>query len=239
MIGNFFNTILVYPLLNLLVFFYNYIPDIGIVIILVTVLIRLLLLPSFHKGLRHQKELQDLQPKMNEVKERFKDDKERQAKALMELYSVHKVNPLSSCLPLLIQLPVLIALYQVFIQSLNGQPLMGLYAFIPKPEHIDPMFLGFLNLANKNIILAAVAAILQFFQSKMLLPKIKTADPTSKMMSAQTLYVLPILTFVFGIQFPAGLTLYWVVTTLFGIAQQFYFLRKETKQILSDPNAAK
>src|SRR3989338_2887446 len=112
---DFFNQILVFPLLNLLVFFYNFIPDIGVVIILLTVLVRLVLLPSFHKSLKHQKALQDLQPKMNEIKEKYKNDKEQQAKAMMELYSAHKVNPLSSCLPLLIQLPILIALYQVFI----------------------------------------------------------------------------------------------------------------------------
>src|SRR3989338_6616349 len=127
---NFFNQILVYPLLNLLVFFYNFIPDIGVVIILVTVLVRLALLPSFHKSLKHQKALQDLQPKMNEIKEKHKDDKEQQAKAMMELYKVHKVNPLSSCLPLLLQLPLLIALYQVCIRSLDGSKLNGLYSFV-------------------------------------------------------------------------------------------------------------
>src|SRR3989338_6875902 len=97
--AHWFNSILVYPLLNLLVFFYNFIPDIGVVIILITVLVRLALLPSFHKSLKHQKALTALQPKMNEIKEKHKDNKEAQAKALMELYSVHKVNPLSSCLP--------------------------------------------------------------------------------------------------------------------------------------------
>src|SRR5882672_7020257 len=95
MILQFFKDILVYPLINLLVFLYHYIPDIGVVIILLTVLIRLLLLPSFHKSLKHQRALQKLQPKMDEIKEKYKDDKEAQAKAMMELYSVHKVNPLS------------------------------------------------------------------------------------------------------------------------------------------------
>lgn len=229
----FFRTILLYPLLNLLVFFYNFIPDIGVVIILITVLVRLLLLPSFHKGLKHQKELQLLQPKMNEVKEKYKDDKERQAKALMELYSVHKVNPLNSCLPILVQLPILIALYQVFIKALNGQTLQGLYPFVANPGTLNTVFLGFLDLANKNVYLAAIAAILQFFQSRMMLPKNQAQDATTKMMAVQTVYVLPVLTFVFGIQFPAGLMLYWITSTLFGIAQQYYFLRKEAKQILN------
>lgn len=232
MIGNIFNQILIYPLLNLLVFFYNYIPDIGVVIILITVLVRLVLLPSFHKSMKHQKALADLQPKMNEIREKYKDDKERQAKAMMELYSVHKVNPLSSCLPLLIQLPILIALYQVFIRSLNGQGLPGIYGFIPTPDHIDPMFLNLINLKGKNIWMPAMAALLQFWQSKITLPKTAGSDQMSKMMGLQAMYMFPVLTFFIGLQLPAGLTLYWIVTTLFGVAQQYYILRKETKEVL-------
>src|SRR5258708_3379619 len=125
--ANWFNLILVYPLLNLLVFFYHYIPDIGIVIVLITVLIRILLLPSFHRQLKSQKAMQDLQPKINELKEKFKGDKAGETQAMMELYKKHDFNPMSSCLPLLIQFPILIALYRVFIQSLNGKELVGLY----------------------------------------------------------------------------------------------------------------
>lgn len=227
MIGDLFNQILVYPLLNLLVFFYNFIPDIGVVIIMLTVLVRLALLPSFHKSLKHQKALSDLQPKMNDIKEKYKNDKEQQAKALMELYSTHKVNPLSSCLPLLIQLPILIALYQVFIQSLNGVNLQGIYSFIPRPDYIDPMFFNLINLKERNIWMPAIAAGLQYFQSRLSQPKTAAGDQMSKIMSMQALYMFPILTFFIGLQFPAGLTLYWIVTTLFGIGQQYYILRKE------------
>src|SRR3989344_7723784 len=107
--AHWFNLILVYPLLNLLVFAYHYIPDIGVVIILITVLSRLVLLPSFHKSLKHQKLMQNLQPKINEIKEKYKGDKQAEMQAMMELYKQHDFNPLSSCLPLLIQLPILIA----------------------------------------------------------------------------------------------------------------------------------
>lgn len=229
---HFFNTILVYPLLNLLVFFYNYIPDIGVVIILITILVRLVLLPSFHKSLKHQKVLTALQPKMDEIKHKYKNDKEQQARAMMELYSTHKVNPVSSCLPLLLQLPILIALYQVFIQSLNGSALQGLYPFIQNPGVINPMFLNWLNLAHPNLILGIVAGIAQYFQAKMMLPKVPSTDPTAKMMSYQTLYFLPAITILLGARFPAGLTIYWIVTTMFGIAQQYYILRKEANEAL-------
>lgn len=232
-IGHIFNLILVYPLLNLLVFFYHYIPDIGVVIILLTVLIRLLLLPSFHKSLKQQRAMSVLQPKMNEIKEKYKDDKEGQAKAMMELYQVHKVNPLSSCLPLLIQLPILIALYRVFIQSLDGSKLAGLYPFIKAPSSINPMFLHWINLSHTNVYMAVLAGVLQYFQSRLMLPKTPSTDPTAKMMKYQTLYFLPAVTILLGIRFPAGLTLYWVITTLFGVAQQYYILRKEAKQALT------
>lgn len=230
---NVFKIILVFPLLNLLVFFYNFIPDIGVVIILITVLVRLALLPSFHKSLKHQKALAELQPKMNEIRQKHKDNKEAQAKALMELYSVHKVNPLSSCLPLLIQLPILIALYEVFIQSLNGKTLEGIYPFIKMPQDISPVFLGVVNLAHTSIWLAAIAAALQYWQARISLPKVAALDSTSKIMSYQTLYVLPIFTLILGMRFPAGLTLYWIVTTLFGIAQQYYILKKEAREALA------
>ena len=232
-IGHFFNLIFVFPLLNLLVFLYNYIPDIGVVIILVTVVVRLLLFPSFHKSLKHQRALSALQPKMHEIREKYKDDKEAQAKAMMELYKVHKVNPMSSCLPLLIQLPILIGLYQVFMRSLNGKELVGLYSFVHAPAAIDPVFLHWINLAHANIIMAVIAGVLQYYLSRISLPPAQATDQMSKMLSYQTLYFLPLITIVFGARFPAGLTLYWVVTTLFGIGQQYYILHKEAKEALA------
>src|SRR3989338_65550 len=111
-----FNTILVQPLFNLLVFFYNLIPghDLGMAIIVLTVVIKLVLYPLSRQSIRSQKALKDLQPKMDALKKQYKDNKEKQAKAMMELYKTEKVNPLSSCLPLLIQLPFLIAVFHVF-----------------------------------------------------------------------------------------------------------------------------
>lgn len=237
--------VLFLPLLNLLVFFYHYIPDIGVVIILLTVLSRLVLLPSFHKSLKQQKTMQTLQPKIDEIKAKYKDDKQGEMQAIMELYKKHDFNPLSSCLPLLIQFPILIALYQVFIRSLNGSQLQGLYSFVPHIPAINPMFLHFLDLSKQSVVLAVVAAILQHIQTRMILPKGQIQDPTAKMTSYMTLYYLPLITIVlgvkiafnlggsvkhFGVGLPSGLVLYWVVTTLFSIGQQYYILRKEAKE---------
>jgi len=217
------------PLLNLLVYFYNVIPghDIGIVIIFLTLLIRLALAPSFHKSLKSQKAMNDLQPKLNEVREKHKNDREGQAKAMMQLYKEHKINPFSSCLPLLIQLPILIGLYQVFNNALGGGELTGLYSFVQHPGVIDPEFLGLVNLSQPSIIFGILAGLAQFWQSKLMMPKTTVGqDSTVRMMQVQTTYVLPIITVIIATRLPAGLPLYWIVTTLFAVGQQYYIMRK-------------
>ena len=220
----FYNNIIYYPLLNLLVWFYNIIPghDIGIVIVLLTLLIRLALAPSFHKSLKSQKAMNDLQPKLNDLREKHKDDKEAQARAMMGLYKEHKINPLGSCLPLLIQLPILIGLYQVFSKALGGHELLGLYGFVKSPGTINPLFLGLINLAKPSIALGVLAGLAQFWQSKMMMPKTQSADSTTKIMSMQTTYVLPVVSAIIAVRLPAGLPLYWIVTTLFAVGQQYY-----------------
>lgn len=219
------------PLLNLLVFFYNMIPghDVGVVIIVVTVLIRLLLAPSFHKSLKSQKAMNDLQPKLNELREKHKGNKEAEAKAMMDLYKEHKINPLGSCLPLLIQLPILIGLYQVFNSALGGQELQGLYSFVSAPANgIDPNFFGLINLSKPSWVFGVIAGLAQFWQSKLMMPNSATnQDATAKIMSMQTMYVLPIISVFISLNLPAGLPLYWIVTTLFAVGQQYYIMRKQ------------
>ncbi len=221
-----YHEIIYRPLLNLLIYFYNVIPDMGVVIILLTVLIRLVLAPSFHKSLKSQKAMTALQPKLNEVREKHKDNKEAQARAIMDLYKEHKINPLSSCLPLLIQLPLLIALYQVFSKALHNN-LQGLYAFVHAPTSINPFFVHLIDLSKPNIILAVFAGALQFWQSKMMMAKADGGDATAKAMAIQTTYVLPVLSVVIAWKLPAGLPLYWIVTTLFAILQQYYIMRQQ------------
>ena len=227
-----YNEIIYRPLLNLLVFFYHYIPDIGVVIVLLTILIRLLMAPSFHRSLKSQKAMAELQPKLNAVKEKYKNDKEGQARAMMELYKEHKINPLSSCLPLLVQFPILIALYQVFSKALNNH-LTGLYSFVPKPETINPLFLHLMDLSKPSIVLGVLAGLAQFWQSKMMLPKASAGeqDATTKAIQMQTTYFLPIVSVVIAVKLPAGLPLYWLVTTLFAVGQQYWLAKRQpTKQ---------
>jgi YidC/Oxa1 family membrane protein insertase len=184
-----------------------------------------------HKTLKSQKAMNALQPKLNEIKEKYKDNKEGQAKAMMELYKEHKVNPLSSCLPLLVQFPILIALYQVFSKALKGN-LDGLYHFVMRPEMIDPRFLHLIDLSKPNIIFAVLAGLAQYWQSKMMMPKTAGSDATAKALALQTVYVLPAISIFIALKLPAGLPLYWMVTTLFAIAQQYYIMRKPADEIV-------
>lgn len=236
MLSTLYNDILYRPLLNLLVFFYNVIPghDIGAVIILVTIVIRLLLAPSFHKSLKSQKAMNDLQPKLTELREKHKEDKEALAKATMGLYKEHKINPLSSCLPLLIQLPILIALYQVFRIALGGHDLVGLYSFVKNPGFINPKFLNLIDLSKSSPVFAVIAGLSQFWQSKIMMPaQTGKQDATAKAMSMQMTYLLPVVSIVVAWKLPAGLPLYWIVTTLFAVGQQYYIRRQQPKAVMN------
>ena len=143
-----FNLILYQPLFNALVLLYQYLPgrDFGIAVIVLTILTKIIFYPFGTKAIRSQKNLQDLQPKLQEIQSKYKDDKEKQVKETMELYKREKVSPFSGCLPLLVQFPILIALYQVFWKGLQPEQMINLYSFVANPGVIDPSFLGLINL---------------------------------------------------------------------------------------------
>jgi YidC/Oxa1 family membrane protein insertase len=233
-----FNTIFYQPLFNLLVWFYNVIPghDIGVAIVLLTILIKFILYPFSLQAIRAQKALAELQPKMDELKVKYKGQKEEMSKAMMNLYKENKVNPLSSCFPVLIQLPFLIAVYRVFIHGLSSQGLENLYSFISNPGYINAVSMGFLDLSKPNIILAILAGAAQFWQAKMMpraKPVIKT--PGSKdegmaaMMNKQMMYFMPVITVFIGATLPGGLTFYWFLTTLLTAVQQYFYFKKDKK----------
>lgn len=232
-----FNEFLTKPIFNLLIFLYDVIPgnDLGVAIIGLTVLIKAILFPLSHQSIKNQKALQELQPKIEEIKKKFKDNKEAQAREMMELYKREKVNPLSSCLPLLVQLPFLIAVFHVFNSGLNTQSLDMLYSFVPKPTELNTWTLGFLDLAKSNYVLAFLTGAAQFWQTKMLIhtkqPKVEGSKDENMMasMNKQMMYFMPIITVVISVSLPSGLVLYWFVTTLLTILQQkFIFKNKKS-----------
>ncbi|OHB23551.1 MAG: hypothetical protein A3I22_02125 [Parcubacteria group bacterium RIFCSPLOWO2_02_FULL_40_12] len=233
-----FNTILYVPFFNLLVFLYNTIAfgDFGAAIILLTLIIRLFLSPLSIKTFRSQKALSELQPKVKEIQSKFKNDSQQQTKQIMDLYRQHNVNPFSGCLPLIIQLPILIALYKVSIAGFGGDSLSVLYSFIEHPVSLNLISLGFIDLAKRSIPLALIAGVGQFLQTKLslsssknqILQKDQKANPLTSM-NQQMLYFLPVITIIVSMSFPAGLPLYWIATTIFSIFEQTYINRIKSK----------
>ncbi|OGY44533.1 MAG: hypothetical protein A2729_01745 [Candidatus Buchananbacteria bacterium RIFCSPHIGHO2_01_FULL_39_14] len=230
-----FNLILFQPLFNLLIFLYNFIPghDLGLAIIILTVIIKLILYPLAQQSLKSQKALQELQPKLDSLKKQFGHDKEKLAKEMMVLYKQEKVNPLSSCLPLLIQLPFLIAVYRVFASGLDPENLKWLYPFVTSPQTINAISFGFLDLAKPNLVLAVLTGLAQFWQSKMLIvgrpPKGMSGakdEQMMAMMNKQMLYFMPVFTVLISVRLPSGLVLYWLVMTLLTIFQQHFIFKK-------------
>mgnify|MGYP001574904065 FL=1 len=230
MISYLFNEIFYKPLFNGLIFLYNIIPnhDMGISIIVLTIVIRLMLWPLTNKGIKSQKALAALQPKIEEIKKKFKDNKEAQAKALMAIYSENKINPLTGILPLLIQIPIIIALWQVFLNSINSD-FSSIYTFIKAPIEIQTVFLGLFDLTKRSMLLAVIAGVLQYFQTKMIMPSYTKATegrPSGsadfgRIMSKQMLYFGPVISMVIFWTLPAALPLYWIIVTLMTILQQY------------------
>lgn len=233
-ISLFFQEVLCRPLFNLLILLYNIIPghDFGLAIILSTIIIKILLIPSSRSAIRSQKDLTELQPKIKEIQEKYKSDKEKQGLALMELYKAHKINPFGGFLTLLVQIPILIALYRVFWTGLDPDKLNGLYSFIRHPGVINPFFLGIIDLSKASPILAVLAGISQFIQTRMMTPKLKKIDhkaDTMSLVNQQMLYMMPFLTIIIVWKLPGGLPLYWTVITLFSIIQQYFVLKKRNE----------
>jgi YidC/Oxa1 family membrane protein insertase len=223
-----YQTLLYIPILNLTVGLYDFLfHDFGLAIVALVVLVRGALWPLTHRSLQNQKAMMDLQPKLKALQLQYKDNKEEQAKATMALYAENKVSPLSSCLPLLVQLPLFIALYRVLSAGLKSEHLDQLYGFVPNPGSISTMAFGFLDLSKASIPVAVLAAGAQYLQARMLQRKdVKVHTEGSKdedtmaMMNKQMLYMMPAMTLFIGWKLPAGLTLYWLLTNLAMVAQQ-------------------
>lgn len=227
---SFYNAVFYQPIFNILVLLYNFIPgrDLGVAIIVLTVLFRVVMLPLSLKAAVTQKKFGELQPKVKEIQEKFKNNKDQQARELLALYQKEKVNPFAGILPLLVQIPVLLALFQVFGKGLRAEHISNLYWFVENPGNLNPLFLQFLNLGQSSLWVGIVAGVFQFIQSKQMVPR-KAAqtqkDFASSMQTSMT-YFFPFITIWFLSSLPAAVGLYWVATTLFSIWQQRYINKK-------------
>jgi YidC/Oxa1 family membrane protein insertase len=231
-----FHTIFTVPLYNALVFLTTLLGgNIGLGVIALTLVVKLVLSPLSHASIKSQIEQKKLQPLVDNLKKQYPDQKEQSAK-LMELYKEHKTNPFAGCLLLLLQLPVIIALYRVFLGSatLSGTEL---YSFVHLPAMIHTVFLG-INMSARNIILAILAGLSQFLQMHFSPSMQNVAKPTNtddksalmaSSMTTSMKYTMPIMIAFFGYAVPAAVTLYWIISNVFMIAQERYVLRRSKK----------
>lgn len=233
-----FNLFFYEPLYNGLVFLIGIMPwaDVGIVVILFTCIVKLILFPLSKKSVLTQIRMKEIQPELDLIKEKYKENKQEQALKVMALYKEKKVNPFSGILLIFIQIPIIFALYFVFLKG--GLPEINtelLYSFIKIPKSIDISFLGLMDITQKSYAMAFFAALTQFFQVKFAMPQIRKTDNISKpnsfkddlakSMSIQMKYILPVIIFFISRGLPAVVALYWTTSNLFAIGQELYLRR--------------
>jgi len=230
LLSDIFNKILYQPLLNVLVFLYQFLPgsDLGIAVIVLTILVRLFLLPFTMRALRSQKKMAALQTKTKEIQAREKD-KEKQMAEIMNLYGQENINFFDSLIPLLIQFSLLMALYRVFLRGFGSETLDFLYNFIVRPSEVNMIFLGSIDLSAPNLVLAIIAGIMQLIQFKTM-PQTQSNKDATKAMGPIS-YFMAIFIFMIVLRMPSIVGLYIVTTTIFTIVQQ-YFLYQNDKQTI-------
>lgn len=213
------------PLLWGLVFLSSNLPgqDLGFAIILLTLIVKIILFPLTHKTLKTQAVMKKLEPDIKKIQSDNKNNKEEQAKKLMELYRSHGVNPFSGFFGLFIQLPILIALYHIFWKGLSIIPV-----------GVNTVFLGFITLTEASVGMAALASLSQFWQAKLAVPPspVKPTEGTdmSRMMQKQMMYVFPVIIFMIAYKLPAAVSLYWTAMNIFAILHEAY-VRYKAKTI--------
>jgi YidC/Oxa1 family membrane protein insertase len=228
------------PLYNGLVAFINIIPyhDVGLAVILFTCVIKIIIFPLSQQSIKTQFEMKKIEPELNDIKIKFKDDKQAQAEKVMQLYKDKGINPFAGILLMLIQLPILIALYWVFLKG--GLPKIDqatIYSFTKIPETINMIFLG-ADVTKASILFAFFVALAQFLQMQITIPKPPKriegkdskdpgfSDELAKSMNVQMKYVMPIVMFFVAKSFPLVVSLYLITSSLFAIGQELYVRRK-------------
>lgn len=230
-----FHNLVYTPLYNALIGILDLGPwiDMGIAVIVLTILVKLLLFPLSLKAARTQRVLKELEGPMKEIREKYKDDREQQGRKLLDLYKEKNVNPFSGFITLFIQLPVILGLYFVFLKG--GLPEVDtslLYSFIPDPGTVSMLFLGVVDMAAKSVPLAALAGITQFFQAHYALPKPapRSEKPSfqedlMRSMHVQMKYVLPVIVAFVAYIATAAVALYWITSNIFAIGQEIHVKR--------------
>lgn len=234
-----FHNIFYAPLYNGLVYFINITPfnNVGLAVVLFTCIIKVIIFPLSQQSIKTQFEMKRIEPEINNIKKKYENDKKLQAEKTMQLYKDKGINPFSGILLMLIQLPILIALYWVFLQG--GFPKIDettIYSFTKIPEIINMDFFG-INVAEKSIVFALLVAVAQFLQMQITIPQInKTeskdnkkpnfSDELARSMNMQMKYVMPIIMFFIAKTLPLVVSLYLITSSLFAIGQELYIRSK-------------
>jgi YidC/Oxa1 family membrane protein insertase len=272
MLANIFTTVIVQPIFNLLVFIYAILPghNFGLAIILFTLIVRLLMWPLVKKQLNHAKAMRELQPEIKKIKLAAKGDRQKESQMTMELYKEREINPFASIGILIVQLPVLIGLYSGLSRIIKNphvvisfsyswmHSLSWLQTLSHNIHQFDDSLLGFVNLGRKAagpsgvywpaIVIVALAALAQYFQSKQLMPQNKDARSLRQILREAgqgrqadqtevnaavgrgTMFLIPGMVFLFGLNFAAALPLYWLSTSAIAYIQQSRLLREDADE---------
>jgi YidC/Oxa1 family membrane protein insertase len=233
------NAIVYKPLYNALILLIGILPgnSVGGAIILLTLFVKIVLYPLTGKSIKAQRQMRELEPDLKRIRDAHKDDRQKQAKLTMELYQQHKVTPLSGCLPILVQIPVIIGLYWVFLKGLDVVDTSILYSFVSVPASLDMHFLMF-DLTEKSIILALLAGITQFIQTHISLGKQPPLPPPSaekasfqedfaRSMQVQMRYILPVMIGFIAYTTAGAVALYWATSNILSIIQELLMRPKE------------
>jgi len=237
MLSNIWDTVLYGPLLNALAFLVSIVPwgDVGIAVIILTLIVKTVLFPLSQRSIESQIKMNLLAPELKKIKDSGVS-KEEQARKTFELYKQHKTNPFSGCFLVLIQIPIIFALYYVFLKGINIES--GLfYSFIKVPEHINMVFLGILDISQKGLlVLAILAGISQYFQARLISkPAILNKSAGSfqenftNSMQTQMKYVFPFVVAFIAYSVSGAVALYWITSNIFAIGQQLYANNKNKK----------
>lgn len=233
MFSNLYHTIVFNPLYNGLISLFDFLPwiDAGVAVIIFTIIVRIILFPLSKKAIVTQVKMKEIEPELNQLKKTV-TDRQQQALKVMELYKKKGVNPFSSFFLLFLQLPIIYALYSIFIGS--GLPDINtdiLYSFISKPE-IDMNFLGLVNVAEKSVLFAVLAAIAQYLQLHFSLAgkasTVKSDNPSMDMaqnMIKNMKYIFPVIVFLISYKISAVVAIYWTVSSLFTLGQELVVRR--------------
>lgn len=221
------------PIYNFLIFLFSALPwaDAGIIIIILTIVVRLIIFPLSRKAIHTQVKMAEIAPELEKIKEKHKDKSEEQARQILALYKDKKVNPFSGIFVIIIQIPIIFALYQIFLHFPEVKSEL-LYSFVSAPGEINTTFLGLMDITGKSLILAFLAGLSTYFQFRISMknhtpPKGDTfGSNLARNMQTQMKYFFPVIVFFISYTISGAIALYWLTTNLFGIGQELIIRKK-------------